>query len=136
MRPQSNQKQEGSFLIKNLKPVLHEGEYVFCQVQDMAAYKDIPLVGSFREEEGITLIMDKKSADRLGLEYYYIGAWITLQVNSSLTSIGLTAAVSDVLAKNKITCNMIAGFHHDHVFVDHVKADLAIQVLRQLSRTV
>jgi len=136
MRPQSNQKQEGSFLIKNLKPILNDGEYVFCQVQDLAAFVDIPPVGSFREEEGITIILDKKSADLLGLEYYYIGAWITLQVNSSLTSIGLTAAVSDVLAKNKITCNMIAGYHHDHVFVDHTKADLAIQVLRKLSRTV
>ena len=136
MRAQSNQKQEGSFLIKNLKPILKEGEFVFCQVKDMTACKDIPLVGSFTEEEGITIILDKQSADRLGLEYYYIGAWITLQVNSSLTSIGLTAAVSDVLAKYKITCNMIAGYHHDHVFVDHTKADLAIQVLRKLSRTV
>ena len=136
MRPQSNQKQEGSFLIQHLKPILNEGKYVFCHVQDMAPYKDIPVVGSFREEEGITLIVDKETADRLGLEYYYIGAWITLQVNSSLTSIGLTAAVSDVLARNRITCNMIAGYHHDHVFVDHTKADTALQLLRQLSRTV
>jgi hypothetical protein len=136
MRPQSNQKQEGSLLIKNLKPVLNEGEYVFCLVQDMNPYKDLPVIGNFREEEGITLILDKESADRAGLPYYYIGAWITLQVNSSLTSIGLTAAVSDVLAKNKISCNMIAGYHHDHVFVEHTKADNALQLLRQLSRNI
>jgi hypothetical protein len=136
MRPHSNQKQEGSFLIKNLKPVLNEGEYVFCMVQDLGPYKDLPLVGSFREEEGITLILDKQSADRAGLPYYYIGAWITLQVNSSLASIGLTAAVSEVLARNRISCNMVAGYHHDHVFVDHTKADLALQLLRQLSRYI
>ena len=136
MRPQSRQKQDTPTLIRNLKPVLNEGQYAFCLVKDMASCTDLPFICLFREAEGFTLIVEKEIADQCGLEYYYIGAWITLQIQSSLTSIGLTAAVSEVLARNRITCNMIAGYHHDHVFVEYSKSDTAMQVLRQLSRNV
>ena len=136
MRRPPNFRNEGNNLIKNLKPVLHDGAFVFCFVEDPGPYRDLPIVMSFMEEEGLTLILRKEDAEKHGLEYYYTGAWITLRVQSSLASVGLTAAVSEVLAQNKITCNMVAGYHHDHVFVDYLKSDEALQLLRQLSNSI
>jgi hypothetical protein len=57
---------------------------------------------------------------------------ITLTVFSSLEGIGLTAAVSDALTRDGIPCNMVAAYHHDHVFVPSDKAERAMAVLIDL----
>ena len=56
-------------------------------------------------------------------------AWLTLEVHSSLESVGLTAAVSARLAARGIACNVIAGYHHDHLLVPVARADDAIEAL-------
>ena len=57
---------------------------------------------------------------------------IVLQVFSALDGVGLTAAVATALANEGIPCNMIAGYHHDHVFVPSAMAGRAVAVLRDL----
>ena len=59
---------------------------------------------------------------------------ITLNVYSSLEGVGLTAAVSTALGDNSIPCNMVAGFHHDHVFVPSEMCDRAMEVLTSLQK--
>ena len=49
-------------------------------------------------------------------------AWITLGVESPLTAVGLTAAVSTALAEAGIACNVVAAMRHDHVFVPFDRA--------------
>lgn len=83
------------------------------------------------EYEGLTLVLPKEEADAAGYTYDFIGAWITLRVNSSLASVGLTAAVSAVLTAHGVPCNVIAGYYHDHLIVPWERADEAIAALNK-----
>jgi hypothetical protein len=87
----------------------------------------------FTEEEGITVIIKKEIADQLHIEYSFIASWITLAVHSSLEAVGLTAAFSNALAKNGISCNAVAAFYHDHIFVDKKDAEKAMNILHKLA---
>lgn len=120
-------------LLKNMTPRLNVGEYVFCLVDKIPAVNLPDMIGFFREEEGYTLILNKETADRLDLNYSYIAAWITLTIHSSLEAVGLTAAFSTALAKHLISCNVVAGFYHDHLFVALHDAQKAIDILRELA---
>lgn len=116
-----------------MTPLLQEGEYVFCTVADPGQIDLRDVIGTFREKEGITLILPRETADRLQLAYTYIAAWITLTVHSSLEAVGLTAAFSAALAKAGISCNVVAAYYHDHIFVPVADADKAIQALKALT---
>lgn len=122
-----------STLLKHMTPQLHEGEYVFCTVNDPGQINLQDIIGTFREKEGTTLILAREIADRLQLPYTYIAAWITLTIHSSLEAVGLTAAFSTALAKAGISCNVVAAYYHDHIFVPAADAEKAIQALKALT---
>jgi hypothetical protein len=120
-------------LLRNCKPELNAGEYVFCSVDAGNLPASVDPIGSFRELEGTTLILPRDQADALGLPYSFVSAWITLSVHSALEAVGLTAAVSQVLAESGISCNVVAACFHDHLFVPVQEAQRALAVLQNLS---
>ncbi|WP_068829263.1 ACT domain-containing protein [Pseudomonas sp. BMS12] len=120
-------------LLATLSPRLNPGEFVFCCVSDPNLAAGAEVLGSFRETEGTTLILARSDAERLGLAYDYVAAWITLDVHSALAAVGLTAAFASALGRANISCNVIAGYHHDHLFVAREDAERAMAVLRQLA---
>lgn len=85
------------------------------------------------ESEGTTLVVDADVARAGGAPVGTEFAWLTLTVWSSLDAVGLTAAVSRALADVDIPCNVLAGYHHDHLLVPADRADDAIAALRELS---
>ena len=91
-------------------------------------------LGFFREKEGVTVILPRADADQAGLSYAGTFAWITLTVHSSLEAVGLTAAFSRALAEVGISCNVVAAFYHDHLFVPVADAERALAALRALSK--
>ena len=120
-------------LITNMEPVLNEGEYVFATVPNTASIPRESTVCEIKEKEGITVVVSKEDAAALGLPFEYVASWITLNIHSSLEAVGLTAAFSSGLAQNNISCNVIAGYYHDHIFVDKKDKDKAVKVLRAMS---
>lgn len=123
-------------LVKEMKPVLENTNYVFVtlvgNVLNESIIKLNP-IATFREEEGITLVLSEEIAKKNNLDYQVLLQKITLQVHSSLEAVGLTAAISVALTKADISANVIAGYYHDHVFVPKDKAQLALKVLTELS---
>ena len=123
-----------SILIKEMTPRLNEGEYVFSMVKDLRHLDKDDAICVFKEAEGITVIIEKKKADKLHLVYDFVARWITLEIHSSLHAVGLTAVFSTELANNNISCNVIAGYYHDHLFIADKDAENALQVLVELSK--
>ena len=121
-------------LLANLSPTLLPSNYVFCALKDVSL-KDIAYLeplACVSENEGISMIMMKSLADHEGFSYKGIFRCIRLDVHSSLEAVGLTAAVSGALAAQNISANIIAGFHHDHIFVPCDRAEDAMTALNQL----
>ncbi len=80
----------------------------------------------------MTVILTREQADGLSLPYSVVCAWITLTVHSSLQAVGLTAAVSRALAEAEISCNVVAAYYHDHLFVPVEDGGRAMVVLAAL----
>lgn len=120
-------------LLRSMSPELNAGEYVFCTLTDASLINGIEVLGSFREREGLTVIIERQQAQALGLSFDYVAAWITLNVHSALEAVGLTAAFATALGRSGISCNVIAGFYHDHLFVGKDDAHRAMSVLRDLA---
>ena len=117
-----------------INPLLDADEVVFCTTADEAlAARAWPLaLGSFREAEGVSLILPRAEAEALGFPVALPMRRIELTVNSALDGVGLTAAVASALAAEGVPCNVVAAFHHDHVFVPAAKAEMALAVLKAL----
>ncbi|MBK8518730.1 MAG: ACT domain-containing protein [Saprospiraceae bacterium] len=118
-------------LISNMNPILNDADYVFCAVSDISGIDLNSIVMQFKEKEGLTLIISKSEADKLGLVYEYVASWITLSVQSQLTAVGFTSAFSKVLSDQNISCNVVAALHHDHIFVNKSDAARAMEALRK-----
>ncbi|HQF92852.1 MAG TPA: ACT domain-containing protein [Microthrixaceae bacterium] len=118
-------------LIASMEPRRLEGEYVFVTVD--AEVPGLVTLATVQEVEGLSCVVARSDADRHGLAYDFVAAWISLTVTSALEAVGLTAAISAALAAEDISCNVIAGRYHDHLLVPHDRAADALDTLRRLA---
>lgn len=116
-------------LLRLMAPHLHPQTYVYCCVADGHVPPGLEPICTFREDEGLTLIVEKEQAECAQLAFTFESRRITLTVNSALEAVGFLAAVSARLAAAGISCNAVAGYHHDHLFVPAVRAEEALAVL-------
>ncbi|MTB50454.1 ACT domain-containing protein [Lewinella sp. W8] len=126
---------ELSDLLAGLKPRLQEGRWVFATFDNRAELPLKEAVAMIREAEGVSLILPLSFALKNNLSATPVFSWITLEVHSALDSVGLTAAFSRVLAGERISCNVVAGHHHDHIFVPEEDGRNALEALRKLEKT-
>lgn len=124
-----------SELLKNMKPELNAGEYVYCLADSKEQVVALNPLCYFLEKEGVTMILPKEKADAMSIPYATTCAWITLTVHSSLEAVGLTAAVSKALTEANISCNIVAAFYHDHIFVPIADAPRAMDALFALTKS-
>lgn len=120
-------------LLSGMRPQLNRGRYVFTLGPGRTVPPGVEPVVTVLEEEGLTLVLRQEEADAAGLPYDYVAGWITLRVHSALDAVGLTAAIAGELAGAGLSCNVVAGFHHDHLFVPHERAEEAVRLLQGLA---
>jgi uncharacterized protein len=125
--------QDLDVLLALMQPRLHKGVYVYATLPHGSSLPE-SVLAVFKEPEAITLVLPKEEALALGLEWTFECAWISLTVHSSLSAVGLTAAFSHALTEVGISCNVMAGFYHDHIFVPLEQAQKALKVLTELSK--
>jgi hypothetical protein len=118
-------------MLATLEATVRPDEYVYAVV--VAGHPAVPLAAAtVAEDEGLTVVLRRADADSHAVPYGFVAAWLTLTVHSSLEAVGLTAAFSRALGDAGISCNVLAGFHHDHLLVPLAEQDRALAVIRGL----
>lgn len=117
-------------LLRGMEPVLHDPAYGYA-VWPGGALPFAPFA-TMAEEEGLTVVAALEEMRQAGLAS---DAWarISLTIHSDLAAVGLTAAFSAALAAEGIGCNVVAGFHHDHLFVPWDRRGDAMAALERLA---
>jgi len=117
-----------------MEPVQNPGVYVFACLPPDADPGALNPIATVRESEGLTVVVDEETAGKAGLHVLFRATWITLNVHSDLQAVGLTAAFAAALGNAGISCNVIAGAFHDHIFVPLASGDAAMAALWGLQR--
>ncbi|KAB7613422.1 ribonuclease H family protein [Amylibacter sp. SFDW26] len=123
-------------LIGSMEPVLYPEHYVFATTTDTEIVTRAKAKMVFEEAEGTTLIVLKEEAERLGLEGEFLCQMITLNIHSSLEAVGFMARIATHLSKLDMGVNPVAGFYHDHLFIQVEKVPAAMGGLRELIASV
>ena len=108
-------------MLAGMAPVLDARGWDFVLVEG-AAPAQARAFALIHEDEGTTAIVPREGG---------AFARITLMVHSALGGVGLTAAVAGALAQAGIACNVVAGFHHDHLFVPWQRGEEALTILQR-----
>jgi hypothetical protein len=119
-------------LLGGMQPELQHGTYLFCNLTGDSIPAGLLPLATFREAEGLTLVLRQEEAASHGLAGTFPCAWITLTVHSDLAAVGFLAAVATALAREGIPCNAIAAYHHDHLFIPVAMAERALATLEKL----
>jgi uncharacterized protein len=104
-------------LLSTMEPVLDERPFGFVSLSpDNNLLTTMIPFAVIREDEGVTIIMPLAVLNQHNLTSE---AWakISLTIHSSLSAVGLTAAIATALGKENISANVVAGYYHDHFFV-------------------
>lgn len=119
-------------LLRSMTPKLNAGVYYFATLNNDDVLPLSKTIATIREEEGLSVIVNEETVAEYALQAQFKCAWISLTVHSDLEAVGLTAAFATALGNVGISCNVVAGNYHDHIFVPYEKAELAMQTLRSL----
>lgn len=120
-------------LLSSLKGKVADDIFVFVSTREASLPIDLIPQMMFRESEGITYILRKEEAEAAGIPFDFPSRMITLDVHSSLDAVGFMAAIADALAKEEISVNPIAAFHHDHIFVPDGRENDAFRIIEKIA---
>lgn len=119
-------------ILATLDVDVRPGTYFVLTRRTPDAASDAVAEARISEAEGITYVVPERFARAQGERPGFVAAWLSLRVHSALNAVGVTAAVSGVLAERGIACNVLAGFHHDHLLVPAARRDDAVAAIRSL----
>ena len=121
-------------LLRHMNPRQVPGEYVFCSIaESQVKIVETPLL-TFREDEGVTVIIPRQVAKSLNLGFDSVWGFITLSIHSDLAAVGFLATITRKLADAGISVNVVSAFYHDHLFVPYPEVERTMAILEALSR--
>ena len=121
-------------LTATMHPELRDGTYVFVTMPlDGADPDGLGAVMSFREDEGVAMIVPERAASAAGLVGIFPCRMITLTVHSALDAVGFLAAVTMRLSAAGISVNAVSAFFHDHLFVPAGQAEETVEILCRMA---
>lgn len=121
-------------LLAGLEPVIDPREFGYAIVPHGTVLPaSFQPWGLFREDEGITLIAPSTDLVAAGIPALTGLARLTMMVQSSLEAVGMTAAMAAALTHAGISANVVAAYHHDHIFVPWARRNEAVAALRALA---
>lgn len=121
-------------LLQSLQPRLFDAEYGYGYLpQGQGLPSGLRPFATVSETEGLSVVAPLPDLVAAGIASDGGWARISLSVHSDLEAVGLTAAISTGLTKAGISANVIAGYFHDHVFVQWHRRAEAMHVLSHLS---
>ncbi len=123
-------------MLANLSVVIRPGRFAVVSLSPEVS--SIPSLGDgielvMQEVEGATIVCSVERAEAEGWPLSFVASWLTLEVHSSLEAVGLTAAFSVALTEDQISCNVLAGYYHDHILVPVERTDDAVACLESLA---
>lgn len=121
-------------MLRTLDAQRHAGVYRFATLAADSTPDGSTMICAMREPEGPSIVVAESDLPPSAEARDYRAAWITLPVHSALAAVGLTAAVAGALADVNISCNIVAGIRHDHLFVPIAEAESAMTALHALQR--
>ena len=116
-------------ILASLRIVRRPETYVYAS---LASGSIAGAAATITEEEGTTYIVEQRIADEAGIAWTFTAAWLTVEVHTALEGVGITAALAAALADEDISCNVLAGYYHDHLLVPLDRADDAVAALQRL----
>lgn len=121
-------------LIASMQPELGDGTYVFVTMPlDDADPDGLGAVMSFREDEGVTMIVPDQAASAAGLMGIFPCRMVALTVHSALDAVGFLAGITTRLAAVGISVNGVSAFFHDHLFVPAERAEETVEILCRMA---
>jgi len=120
-------------LLASLAPELDPEPYVFVGGLDVIPSNITPLA-TFQEAEGLSLVVAATAWEATGRPASPRHARLIMTVHSSLGAVGMTAAITAALTERGISANVVAAYHHDHIFVPWDRRLDAMEAVRTLVR--
>ena len=123
-------------LLREMQPRLDAEPYGYGMIAAGAVPQGVAAFAVIVEAEGTTVVAPAAGLVRAGIAHQGHWARISLTVHSDLAAVGLTAAIAAALARDGISANVVAGYFHDHVFVQWDRRAAAMEALRALTLAV
>lgn len=123
-----------SYLIKNMKPTMLEGEYVFCEI-NKNGYDVFELdpVSVLSIGNNYTLIIPKQKAVERKIEFKTIFNMLSLSVKDNNEDGEFIAVIAGVFADQCIPAKFISAIGTHYLFVPTNKTKEAMQLLFDLT---
>jgi len=115
-----------------LYPQTTDQAFVFVTLGDRSPEPTLKPLMTYEEEEGTTMIIKVEEAKKYDFELGDMWAEITLGYQSDLGMVGLTGYFGSRLAQYDISCNVVAAYFHDHLFVPYERRQEAVNILSAL----